>query len=186
MSKKIKYIVNHCTATPPSVNDNYDIYSLMRAHLGPKRLDDGTYRYKGRNYKTIMDLPDEKIGNVHIRRIRGRGWKVPGYYALVLTNGAIQYTFENDMDDTVDPWEITNGARGFNLEAVHICYVGGIDEDGSPKDTRTAAQKRSLLVLNQILKRIAPQAQIIGHRDLPGVAKACPSFDAKKEYAKIQ
>ena len=30
-----------------------------------------------------------------------------------------------------------------------------------------------------------PEAEILGHRDFPGVAKACPCFDAKKEYKNI-
>jgi N-acetylmuramoyl-L-alanine amidase len=32
---------------------------------------------------------------------------------------------------------------------------------------------------------IAPIKQIQGHRDFPKVKKACPSFDAKNEYAWI-
>ena len=30
-----------------------------------------------------------------------------------------------------------------------------------------------------------PEARICGHRDLPGVAKACPCFDAIQEYKYI-
>ena len=30
-----------------------------------------------------------------------------------------------------------------------------------------------------------PTAKILGHRDFPKVAKACPSFDAVAEYAHI-
>ena len=32
------------------------------------------------------------------------------------------------------------------------------------------------------LKTEHPQARIVGHRDLPGVHKACPCFDATAEY----
>ena len=53
----------------------------------------------------------------------------------------------------------------------------------SPKDTRTEAQKKSLLQLLKMLKKKYPQAKIYGHRDF--AAKACPSFDARKEYANL-
>jgi len=31
-----------------------------------------------------------------------------------------------------------------------------------------------------------PQAVIVGHRDLPGVAKACPCFDVKRWLREIK
>ena len=52
-----------------------------------------------------------------------------------------------------------------------------------PKDTRTPAQKESLLALLRQLRAQFPKAVIHGHRDY--AAKACPSFDATKEYANI-
>jgi len=51
------------------------------------------------------------------------------------------------------------------------------------KDTRTEAQKESLLLLLKTLKKLHPEAVIYGHRDFS--SKACPSFDAKSEYADI-
>jgi N-acetyl-anhydromuramyl-L-alanine amidase AmpD len=52
-------------------------------------------------------------------------------------------------------------------------------------DTRTAAQKKALLTLLKKLKTEHPQARILGHRDLPNVAKACPCFDAMTEYSQL-
>ncbi len=74
---------------------------------------------------------------------------------------------------------------GYNSHAIGICYVGGVDAQNKPKDTRTAQQKESLLKLLQGLKKLYPKAKIQGHRDFPKVAKACPSFDAKKEYSSL-
>ena len=34
-------------------------------------------------------------------------------------------------------------ARGFNSESIGICYEGGLDSEGHPKDTRTPWQKHS-------------------------------------------
>jgi N-acetylmuramoyl-L-alanine amidase len=53
----------------------------------------------------------------------------------------------------------------------------------APKDTRTEAQKRSLNFLLHTLKQKYPGSKIYGHRDFS--TKACPSFDAKNEYARL-
>ena len=75
--------------------------------------------------------------------------------------------------------------ENMNNRAVSVCYVGGVDNNNRPCDTRTEAQKRTLLTLVRTLRARYPKARIIGHRDVPGVRKACPSFDAKSEYREI-
>lgn len=70
-----------------------------------------------------------------------------------------------------------------NNRAVSICYVGGVDINNKPCDTRTEAQKKTLLTLVRTLKAKYPNAQVVGHRDY--APKACPSFDAKNEYRDI-
>ena len=37
--------------------------------------------------------------------------------------------------------------KGYNAHSIGICYIGGLDRQGKPKDTRTAAQKAALLSL---------------------------------------
>ena len=44
-------------------------------------------------------------------------------------------------------------------------------------------QKAALIDVLCNWKGQHPGAIIQGHRDFPGVAKACPSFDARAEYA---
>jgi len=56
-----------------------------------------------------------------------------------------------------------------------------VDAAGHPKDTRTPAQRKALLHLLSELRRRYPKARIYGHRDF--APKACPCFDATKEYA---
>ena len=51
------------------------------------------------------------------------------------------------------------------------------------KDTRTEAQKESMLLLLKTLKKLHPEAVIYGHRDFS--SKDCPSFDAKTEYENL-
>lgn len=101
-------------------------------------------------------------------------WKSVGYHRLIDANGIIHELANYD--------QITNGVKGYNSESIHFSYIGGIDESGRPKDTRTIKQKESLLYLVQKAKKKYPEAIVLGHKDFKGVVKACPSFDAKSEY----
>lgn len=67
-----------------------------------------------------------------------------------------------------------------NTGNIGICYVGGtasLNAGGAPKDTRTAAQKKALRTLIRTYLVRYPGIVVRGHRDWPGVNKACPSFD---------
>ena len=77
-------------------------------------------------------------------------------------------------------------ARHYNYCSLGICYEGGLDETGRAVDTRTPAQKASLYQLLKNLREDYPDARIMGHRELPHVAKACPCFDAAEEYKELQ
>src|SRR3546814_9274598 len=74
---------------------------------------------------------------------------------------------------------------GYNGSAIGVVYIGGVDRDGHPKDTRTPEQKDALKHLLRSLKAKYKGASIQGHRDFPKVSKACPNFDAKGEYANL-
>lgn len=110
----------------------------------------------------------------------GRGWKQVGYSDLIHLNGGVENLVKYNEDDIVEPWEVTNGAAGYNGTSRHVVYVGGLASDGkTAKDTRTAAQKEALKKYVRAFIRQHPGAEVVGHRDLPGVRKACPSFDVK-------
>jgi N-acetylmuramoyl-L-alanine amidase len=104
-------------------------------------------------------------------------WKTVGYHRLIDANGVIHELAKFE--------QITNGVKGYNSESIHFSYIGGIDESGRPKDTRTLKQKESLLYLVKQAKKQFPNAIVQGHKDFKGVAKACPSFEAKNEYKAI-
>ena len=76
-------------------------------------------------------------------------------------------------------------AKGYNQHSIGICYEGGLDAQGRPKDTRTKEQKAALHALLKSLRVDYPEAVILGHRNLPNVHKDCPCFDAQEEYRDI-
>lgn len=70
-------------------------------------------------------------------------------------------------------------ARGYNAHSIGICYEGGLSPSGCIADTRTPVQKAAMASLIADLRRRYPTIRtVLGHRDLPGVQKACPCFDA--------
>lgn len=100
---------------------------------------------------------------------RKRGWSGIGYHFVV------------DLDGTVEKGRPIRQkgahARGHNAYSIGIVYIGGVDRHGNPKDTRTPAQRIALRALIDGLQARYPAARVLGHRDYPGVHKACPSFD---------
>lgn len=116
----------------------------------------------------------------------GRGWKAPGYHYIVEADGRVVKSWDED--------KVANGAKGFNSDSLHICYTGGVDASGNPKDTRTAAQRASLARLIADIRRRYGALPVVGHRDLSPDrngdgkisrdewVKPCPCFDAKREY----
>lgn len=110
----------------------------------------------------------------------GRGWKQVGYTDMIHLDGQIERLVKNNEDANVDPWEITNGASGFNSTSRHVVYVGGLAPDGkTPKDTRTAQQLAAMTNYVIDFHHRFPTVKIVGHNEL-NPAKACPSFDVQQ------
>lgn len=109
----------------------------------------------------------------------GRGWKQVGYTDIIHLDGTVERLVDNNEDANVDPWEITNGAKGYNSVSRHVVYAGGCARDGkTPKDTRTQAQLKAMEVYVKDFHKRFPGVRIIGHNEV--AAKACPSFDVQK------
>lgn len=105
-----------------------------------------------------------------------RGFSDIGYHYIIHLDGSIS----KGRDESV----VGAHCTGHNTYSIGVCYVGGCKADGkTPKDTRTSAQKQALLDLLKELKGKYKGASIHSHKDYAN--KACPSFDATKEYANI-
>lgn len=105
-----------------------------------------------------------------------RGFSDIGYHWVIYRDGSVH--------PGRDESKIGAHCTGHNSHSIGVCYIGGCASDGkTPKDTRTDAQKAALVKLLKELKTRYPKATIHGHREYAN--KACPSFDAKKEYSNI-
>lgn len=126
------------------------------------------------------DVTSDDIRRWHCSPVSagGRGWKQVGYTDLIRLDGRVERLVNNNEDANVDPWEVTNGAKGYNSISRHIVYAGGCDKSNKPKDTRTAAQEKALRAYVLDFHRLFPNIRIIGHNEI--AAKACPSFDVQK------
>ena len=45
----------------------------------------------------------------------GRGWRQVGYTDIIHLDGKVERLVDNNEDANVDPWEVTNGAKGYNF-----------------------------------------------------------------------
>ena len=105
-----------------------------------------------------------------------RGFSDIGYHYVIYRDGSIH----TGRDESI----IGAHCTGHNTNSIGVCYIGGCVSNGkTPKDTRTTQQKQSLVKLLKELKTKYPQASIHSHRDFAN--KACPSFDATKEYSSL-
>lgn len=118
------------------------------------------------------DYTVEQIRQWH----KQRGFSDIGYHYVIYRDGSIH---------SGRPIErIGAHCLKHNAHSIGVCYIGGVAKDGkTPKDTRTDAQKESLIKLIKELKAKYPKATVHGHREYAN--KACPCFDAKSEYKNL-
>ncbi len=104
---------------------------------------------------------------------KARGWNGIGYHKVVHLDGSVsEGRPEGDIGAHVS---------GRNMDTIGYVYVGGTEHDVTvAKDTRTPAQKRTMIRLTKEAIARYKLEKVSGHRDY--AAKACPSFDAAAEY----
>lgn len=103
---------------------------------------------------------------------RGFGWSGIGYHYVIRLDGTVEAGRPL--------WVVGAHVSGHNATTIGICYVGGLNaETWQPEDTRTPAQRCAMAALVKALKGVWPEAEVLGHRDFPGVRKDCPCFDVR-------
>ena len=106
-----------------------------------------------------------------------------GYHYVIYRDGSIHPGRPEEMQGA--------HVKDHNAHSIGICYIGGLrlkhsdpPETYIPADTRTPAQKASLLQLLKQLKSRYPNAIIVSHHTF-NPQKPCPCFDADHEYLQL-
>ena len=121
-----------------------------------------------------------------IKDHKARGFTACGYHRFISKDGTIHIG---------RPFDKTGAhVKDFNARSIGICYEGGLDANKKAKDTRTPAQKQSILKCIKEALEYGSVKSIVGHMDLSpdidgdGVVerdewvKECPCFNAVDEY----
>ena len=113
------------------------------------------------------------IGAADIRKwhVDERGWSDIGYHKVIRRDGTVEAGRDMDVSGA--------HAAGYNSVSVGVCLVGGRGENDEAENNFTPQQFESLAeVLDELCGRY-PDAEVLGHRDLPDVQKECPAFDVR-------
>lgn len=102
-----------------------------------------------------------------------RGWSDIGYHYVIGINGVVQSGRCISVQGA--------HTKGENADSVGICYIGGLDAKGKPKNTLTHEQRQSIFTLCAGLRRVLNRPLYLhGHNEYS--TKACPSFKISHEF----
>lgn len=134
-----------------------------------------------------MDIGVPELTRWH----KERGFLTIGYHKVIRRDGTVE---------DGRPLNVMGAhVEGYNHCSIGVCMVGGVRMEAKntdsqsgrmqalaeiPENNFTPAQWASLAKLIGVLHAQHPAATVQGHRDFPGVTKACPCFDAKPWYVK--
>ena len=189
---KLKYLVIHCTDTPYGRPVSADDIALW--HKGAKKNADGTFTFLSKQY-TVDQLRNSSLrlpsgAMVPASKTNGRGWDRCGYADLIQYSGVLLNITPYDFDSVISPWELTNGATGYNASGRHVVLAGGWsttgDKDGKNSEGKLynpteLYSKEQLECLKQYIKAQKlqyPGLTILGHNEC--AQKTCPNFDVQK------
>lgn len=108
---------------------------------------------------------------------KARGWSGIGYHKLVHLDGSVS---EGRPES-----KIGAHVAGRNSRTLGYVYAGGVDAANKKRarDTRTPAQKATMLRLTREAVERHGLTRISGHNEYAN--KACPCFPARAEYAHL-
>lgn len=122
------------------------------------------------------DFSAADIDAMHKRR----GWSGIGYHFYIRKDGTVE--------EGRSLLERGAHVRGHNHHSIGICYEGGVyaNDVNTGVDTRTTEQRQAMAALIYKMLKRYPNAQVVGHRDMPGASTQCPGFDVAAWWAAAQ
>lgn len=135
--------------------------------------------YKGCNEIIVhctATVPSLKTDVETVRRWhKERKFSDIGYHYLIKVDGTIE------LGRPIA--QVGAHTKGHNANSIGVCYVGGLDFDSNPCDTRFPAQKDALKRLIEQLCNDYPITKISSHYEY--ARKSCPCFNASAEYSSL-
>lgn len=139
--------------------------------------------------KVGQNLQAKDIDRMH----KARGFNQIGYNFVIDPDGTVEHGRPLSIDGAHCN---TKGfsSQSYNKHSIGICYIGGLDANSKPTDTRTPEQKAALRELVAKLCREYQIIEVLGHRDTsPDLndngnvessewIKSCPCFDVREEF----
>ena len=95
-----------------------------------------------------------------------RGFNDIGYHYIIGINGEL---WEGRSEEVIGAH-----CKGYNSDSIGVCYIGGLDKNMKPKDTRNDKQKNVMYTLIASLLNKYPEATVHCHNEFS--EKHCPSF----------
>ena len=105
--------------------------------------------------------PDQHVTANTIREWHmAKGWSDIGYHFVIRRDGVVEPGRALDA--------VGAHVAGYNSRSVGICLVGGLDSDGKAvaQAHYPAAQIEAARDVVRFLRRLYPEARVLGHRDL--------------------
>lgn len=167
MPRAINLLVVHCSASPnertlfegvsgtPGFRNPAQVIDAWHVERGFRR---GTY-WRGRQEPSLVGI---------------------GYHFVIARNGAVFGCRHIE--------EVGAHAKGWNEHSLGICLVGtdqftDVQLSAARKNIELLAKRHDIPLAPPVFGQRpgwAAKGGVCGHRDLPGVAKACPGFDVDK------
>ena len=137
--------------------------------------------------KPGVDVGVEQIREWH----RDRGFSDIGYHYVIRRDGTVEEGRPLSKDGA--------HVKGHNRDTVGICLVGGRDDEGAHTANLDEFAKQEILwefnythaqmvalrklVAGLVVDHDLTLADVLGHRDFPGVTKRCPGFDVQAYFS---
>ena len=116
---------------------------------------------------------DFSVDTIRDWHVNGRGWSDIGYHWVIRLDGSIEVGRPLEKSGA--------NTKGHNKDSVGVCYIGGCDADGKPKDTMNPEQEKAWRMIVLSLRTLYGDLTIHGHNEF--ASKACPSFIVKEKFA---
>lgn len=109
---------------------------------------------------------------------RAKGWLRIGYHHVIRRDGTVEDGRPHTQAGAHEP--------AVNRSSIGYCLIGGLDKIGRPQNNFTPEQMESLTRLLKAHLALYPGAEVLGHRDIPGVKKDCPCFDVRSWWSQAK